>query len=172
MKGLEESITVSIVHPTWQRTRAEEDDHIGWVFRSPSDDPVIPLSGFGSVSCEGCIPDTINSFRTVRDIYEFSDDKAGKYTVPVLFCKETNRIVNNESSEIIRLLNRASDTTLDLYPEHLRDEIDEVNAWIYSQLNTGVYRCGFAQSQEAYAAAFEDVYSALMRIENILSTKR
>jgi putative glutathione S-transferase len=85
----------------------------------------------------------------------------------------TNKIVNNESSEIIRILNTAFGLSdLDLYPEHLRASIDETNAWIYAQLNNGVYRCGFAQSQAAYDSSITDVLGALGRIEGILSTQR
>jgi putative glutathione S-transferase len=96
---------------------------------------------------------------------------AGKYTVPILFCKKTNQIINNESSEIVRLLNSISLVTLDLYPQHLRYIIDSTNEWIYHQLNNGVYRCGFAQSQEAYDEAIIDVTAALERIELILSSQ-
>lgn len=74
--------------------------------------------------------------------------------MPVLFDKQTNTIVNNESSEIIRMLNSefnqfAKNPELDLYPENLRPVIDEVNSWVYPNINDGVYRCGFAQTQEA-----------------------
>ena len=109
----------------------------------------------------------------MRDIYELSEDVSGKYSVPVLFDKKTNRIINNESSEIIRILNNAFDIpSIDLYPERLRSIIDETNAWIYPQLNNGVYRCGFAQSQEAYDTAIIEVLTALERLEGILARQR
>lgn len=106
-------------------------------------------------------------------------DTHGKYTVPVLWDKKTNTIVNNESSDILRIFNTAfneggiaTNPTLDLYPESLRSEIDQVNEWVYDKINNGVYKCGFAKTQEAYEIAFNDLFEALDRVEEILSKKR
>ncbi|CAF2632059.1 unnamed protein product [Rotaria sp. Silwood2] len=90
---------------------------------------------------------------------------------------QTQKIVNNESPEIIRMLNSefnkfARNPDLDLYPEHLRSHIDELNEQVYPKLNNGVYRAAFAKSQEAYNAAFEDVFSMLDKLENVLSEQR
>lgn len=84
----------------------------------------------------------------------------GKYSVPVLWDKKNKVIVNNESSEIIRMFNSnfnelSKNPDLDLFPEELQSCIDEVNSWVYPHINNGVYRCGFAQSQEAYDIAFK-----------------
>lgn len=102
---------------------------------------------------------------------------AGKYTVPVLWDKKTSKVVNNESSEIIRIFNAefndlAKNPNLDLYPEALRGEIDAVNEWTYPCINNGVYRAGFAQAQAAYESAFNDVFSGLDRVEAILAERR
>jgi len=91
----------------------------------------------------------------------------GKYTVPVLFDKKLQTIVNNESSEIIRMLNSEFNTfaehpELDLYPENLRKEIDEVNSWIYTTINNGVYKCGFATAQSAYDQAYVNCLTVLI----------
>jgi putative glutathione S-transferase len=80
--------------------------------------------------------------------------------VPVLWDKKHNTIVNNESSDILRIFNSAfndlaQNPSLDLYPEPLRSKIDEVNEWVYSDINNGVYRCGFATQQEPYEQAFK-----------------
>ncbi len=93
--------------------------------------------------------------------------------MPVLFDKKLNIAVSNESAEIIRMFNSAfnewaGNPDLDLYPAHLRELIDETNDWTYRLFNNGVYRAGFAKSQEAYEAAFDDVFSALDRLESIL----
>jgi putative glutathione S-transferase len=85
---------------------------------------------------------------------------AGKYSVPVLWDKKHNTIVNNESSDILRIFNSAfndlaQNPSLDLYPEPLRSKIDEVNEWVYNAINNGVYRCGFATQQEPYEQAFK-----------------
>eukprot|EP00744_Colponema_vietnamica_P011390 GILI01016020.1.p1 GENE.GILI01016020.1~~GILI01016020.1.p1 ORF type:complete len:379 (+),score=78.73 GILI01016020.1:101-1138(+) len=179
LKGLTSVIGLSVVHPVWQQTKPSVDSHTGWVFRSPSDAPVVPVSGYGNFSCEGCIPDTINNAATVRELYELSNDTNGKYSVPVLWDKTTKQIVNNESSEIIRMFNTAfndlpecGNPSLDLYPEHLRAQIDEVNDWVYNCINNGVYKCGFAKSQEAYNVAVTSLYEALDRVESMLANSR
>jgi len=96
--------------------------------------------------------------------------------VPVLWDRKTRTIVNNESSEIIRMLNSAfdefGDAGLDLYPEGLRRDIDEVNAFVYDAVNNGVYRCGLAKSQAAYEEAFEKLFAALDELEARLGRRR
>jgi putative glutathione S-transferase len=100
----------------------------------------------------------------------------GRATVPVLWDRETHTIVNNESSEIIRMLNSEfdefGDSSLDLYPQGLRSEIDEVNAFIYDAINNGVYRCGFAKTQHAYEESFHKIFAALDNLERRLSRQR
>ena len=103
-------------------------------------------------------------------------DYTGRATVPVLWDKKTKTIVNNESSEIIRMLNAEfdafGDAGLDLYPAELRPDIDEVNAFVYAAINNGVYRCGLAKSQAAYAESFEKLFAALDEIEARLGRQR
>ncbi|XP_021369355.1 uncharacterized protein LOC110460647 [Mizuhopecten yessoensis] len=128
-----------------------------------------------------CTLDTVNGCSRMRDIYlKANPDYANRITVPVLWDKQKKTIVNNESSEIIRMLNSefndfcASEKQrkLDCYPESLRKEIDEVNEWIYPMINNGVYRSGFATSQEAYDVAVREVFKGLDRVEDILSKNR
>ena len=96
--------------------------------------------------------------------------------MPVLWDRETRTIVNNESSEIIRMLNAEfdafGDASLDLYPAALRREIDEVNAVVYDNVNNGVYRCGLAKSQAAYTEAFHKLFAALDELEHRLGRQR
>jgi glutathionyl-hydroquinone reductase len=96
--------------------------------------------------------------------------------VPVLWDRKTKTIVNNESSEIIRMLNSAfdafGDASLDLYPPALRPEIDEINCFIYDNINNGVYRAGLAKSQEAYEQAFRSLFAAHDELEARLSRQR
>jgi putative glutathione S-transferase len=103
-------------------------------------------------------------------------DYTGRVTVPVLWDKQQNRIVNNESAEIIRMFNGAFDeltgNDLDFYPAPLRGEIDALNERIYPAVNNGVYRAGFATSQSAYEEAFDDVFAELDRLELLLSENR
>jgi len=100
----------------------------------------------------------------------------GRVTVPVLWDKQQNRIVNNESAEIIRMFNSAFDdltgNDLDFYPEPLRGEIDALNERIYPAVNNGVYRAGFATSQQAYEEAFDGLFEELDRLEQLLSANR
>lgn len=183
MKGLEDIISVSIVHPTWQRTRPDnlDDIHAGWVFRDPSDEPMVPVSGYGSVPCDGTVPDSVNNARCIRDLYDLVQDTGGKYTVPVLWDKKNGTIVNNESLEIMKMFNSAFDhllpegsagRELDLYPMDLHGAFDEQNDWIYNHINNGVYRCGFAKSQAAYSESFNNLCNALDRVEEILIRQR
>lgn len=104
-------------------------------------------------------------------------DYTGRVTVPVLWDTETSTIVNNESSEIIRMLNvefdgLATKKVDDLYPIHLQNDIDEMNDFIYPNINNAVYRAGFATTQSAYEEAYQNLFKALDKVEIILSTKR
>lgn len=151
LKGLEGAIGVSFIHPY--------RDERGWAFAG------------------GRYVDQLHGWDFLAEGYDATDpDYAGRISVPVLWDRETNRIVNNESGDIVRMLNSEwnewGDTSVDLYPEPLRAEIDDLNGWIYAQLNNGVYRAGFARSQEAYEEAFDDVFGALGRLEGILSESR
>src|SRR5260221_8709641 len=117
-----------------------------------------------------CTPDEVNGFRFLHQAYAAASPRyTGKVTVPTLWDRKTRRIVNNESSEIIRMLNSefkgiAGDDT-DFYPAALRAEIDRINDFVYTKINNGVYRCGFAKSQEAYNAAYDALFEALDEIE-------
>lgn len=128
-----------------------------------------------------CSLDEVNGCKNMRAVYAIADGTYdGNITVPVLWDKKTKTIVNNESSEIIRMLNSEfnefsateEQRALDLYPQPLRHAIDEVNAWIYTDINNGVYRSGFAKTQEAYDAAVQTLFSALDRVEEILGKSR
>ena len=153
LKKLEHAIGVTIVAPF------VTDD--GWQF-----------GGF-----DGCAPDDINGATYLHQIYTLADaGYSGRATVPVLWDKQRATIVNNESSEIIRMLNRAfagiADDTLDLYPASLAGAIDELNADVYERLNNGVYRAGFAATQEAYDEAVTAVFAMLDELEQRLSDGR
>ena len=152
LKGLIEHVTVSSVHPTWQRTRPDDPDdkHAGWCFVGEDGAFVSGPSGAGSFpggpshDCTG--PLFGSTF--IRDVYDRAMGGAAvgtRFTVPILWDKKTNTIVSNESSEIIRDLNSqfnafATNKELDLYPEALRPAIDEVNEWVYHGINNGVYK--------------------------------
>ena len=115
-----------------------------------------------------CTPDRVNGFRYLDQAYAASNPHyTGKVTVPTLWDKKTKRIVNNESSEIIRMLNSEFDglgaDPTDFYPKHLCTEIDRINAQIYANVNNGVYRCGFARSQAAYDEAYDALFATLDR---------
>lgn len=128
-------------------------------------------------SNEGKYNDVLYNFRYVYELYLKADTNfTGQITVPILWDKKLKTIVNNESSEIIRMLNSAfndfTDVNTDYYPETLRSEIDNINQPIYDNINNGVYRCGFAASQEAYNKAFDRLFGELDSVELILSKKR
>ncbi len=136
----------------------------GWTFEADREFP-------------DCTPDTVNGFRHLHQAYSASDPGyTGKVTVPALWDTKTRRIVNNESAEIIRMLNGefkgiAGDDT-DYYPAPLRAEIDRINELVYTRVNNGVYRCGFARSQAAYEAAYDALFEALDELEARLGRSR
>jgi glutathionyl-hydroquinone reductase len=156
LKKLEHAFSVAFAIPG----RREE----GWTFEA---DPEFP----------DCTPDRLNGFRFLHQAYAAADPHyTGKVTVPTLWDKKTKRIVNNESSEIIRMLNSefagiAGDAT-DFYPAALRKEIDRVNEMVYAKVNNGVYRCGLAKTQPAYEAAYDAVFEALDQLEGRLGKNR
>jgi glutathionyl-hydroquinone reductase len=141
--GLEDRLGMSLLDPY--------RDERGWAFTG------------------GRFIDEINGFRYLREAYP--DDYDGRISVPVLWDKDERRIVCNESADLVRILAEWGGRD-DLYPPHLRAEIDELNAWIYGELQNGVYRAGFSRSQEAYDEAFADVFTALERLDALLAERR
>jgi putative glutathione S-transferase len=130
---------------------------------------------FGSGA--GAIADFVNHKQRLADVYLIADPHyTGRVTVPVLWDKRRSTVVNNESAEIIRMLNSAfdafTDARADYYPQALRGEIDRINAFVYENVNNGVYRAGFARSQEAYEEAFLALFAALDELETRLSDRR
>ena len=153
LKKLEDVISISIVHHFMGEN--------GWTFLAE----------------DGATGDTLYGLDYLHQVYTRADPTfSGRVTVPVLWDKQERTIVSNESSEIIRMLNSAfdewGDATLDLYPGPLRERIDEINGWVYPSINNGVYRCGFATRQAAYEEAFGELFAALDRVEDILSSRR
>lgn len=125
----------------------------------------------------GCEPNPLFNCYSVRDIYEKAGDTEGKYTVPILWDKQKETIVSNESSEIIQMLNKsfndfATNPSLDLEPPELKDEMKSVDSWIYDTLNNGVYRCGFASTQKAYDTAITELTNSFDRIDRLLQKQR
>lgn len=153
LKGLEDYISVTLVNP--------EITEQGWKFEG------FPL----------CEKEPLYGFNFLHQLYTLSDAHySGRVTVPVLWDKKKSVIVSNESADIIRMFNSAFDSLtgskLDLYPEPLRKEIDELNADIYQNLNNGVYKAGFATSQPAYEEAYHAVFMQLDALESLLSDGR
>ena len=151
LKGLEDVISMTEVEPLM----GDE----GWQFGPDAD------------------LDTVNGKQKLNQIYLLTDPRyTGRVSVPVLWDKERRTIVNNESPEIIRMLNSAFDAftnnRTDYYPAELRGEIDAVNALVFKNVNNGVYRCGFASTQEAYEEAFLDLCGTLDQLEARLSRQR
>lgn len=183
LKGLERAIKVRVTHPVWRRTRPDADDdaHCGWVFVAPGEH-VVNSAGKGRFVADArCDARGSADARSVRDLYEACGvGRDARFTVPLIWDEVKKTIVNNESADIVRELNSKWNAycstperaALDLYPEELREKIDEVNAWVYDKINNGVYKCGFATSQEAYDEAVTELFDALDRVERILSESR
>jgi putative glutathione S-transferase len=153
LKNLEKHISISIVSPNML-------DH-GWTFSEE----------------EGSSGDSINHFKYLYEVYKVNDSSyTGRVTVPVLWDKKNKRMVNNESSEIIRMFNQAfnqiTNNMDDYYPDNLKNKINEINDFVYENINNGVYRCGFATTQEAYEQAYKNLFEALDKTEEILKKNR
>lgn len=153
LKGLDKLVDVSVV--SWLMREN------GWTF-----DPA-----------HGSTGDRLDNLSYLHQRYTAdTPDYSGRVTVPLLWDTQRQRIVSNESAEIIRMFNEAfdglTDNRLDLYPPALRPTIDAMNARIYPALNNGVYRAGFATTQQAYEDAFDDVFSELEQIEGLLDQQR
>ena len=181
LKGLEDAIGHSVVHPTWARTKPDDDadTHCGWVFKSPGDAALSNSMGHGSFECDDALrPDTATGCQSIREIYELCGDLDGPFTTPLLFDKKERRIVSNESMDILRILNSAFNGVarhpdVDLYPSTLQSDLAKLNdAVVYPNVNNGVYRCGFARSQEAYNDAVREVFAALGQLEGMLGKTR
>jgi putative glutathione S-transferase len=140
-------------------------------------DPVMGEQGWEFGNSPGTIADTVNGKQRMGEIYLLADPRyTGRVSVPVLWDKERRTIVNNESPEIIRMLNSAfaafTNDRADYYPAELRGDIDRTNARVYSDVNIGVYRAGFATTQSAYEEGCRTVFAALDWLEELLSRQR
>ena len=154
LKGLEDLISVSVVHPDMLSD--------GWTF---------------ATDFPGATGDDLYGVPFARDIYLRADPKvSGRVTVPILWDKQRETVVSNESSEIIRMFNSAfndvTGNTLDFWPEHLRADIEPINDRIYNTLNNGVYKSGFATTQMAYDEAVSTLFDTLDWLENRLGSSR
>ncbi|MFT4946399.1 MAG: putative glutathione S-transferase [Natronomonas sp.] len=154
LKGLEDAISIDYVDPF-------RDDG-GWQFTPEK---------------EGCTPDRVNGSDYLREVYQAADpDVTGRVTVPVLWDKQEETIVNNESEEILRMLDTEFDDVatrdVDLYPEGYQEDVDRIIEEIYEPINNGVYRTGFAKSQDAYDQAVTELFGALDRWDSALADQR
>jgi len=141
-------------------------------------DPFMGAKGWTFTNGPGCIPDTVNGATRLYELYvRTKADYTGRVTVPVLWDVKTGRIVNNESSEIVRMLNREFDSFAtrrvpDLYPDSLRADIERWNTRIYHTVNNGVYRSGFATTQEKYEEAVTELFDTFDVLEQHLAAHR
>ena len=151
--GLEEAIDISVVHPVNMEN--------GWDF----------------AKYPGATHDKINDFGFMHQVYtSAAPDYSGKVTVPVLWDRKTGRIVNNESADIIRMIGGAfrqfSTSWQDFLPEEMIPEIDEINSFVYRTINNGVYRTGFAETQDAYEAGVKAMFDAFETLDTRLAKTR
>lgn len=155
LKGLEAVLPMSVVH--WHM------DAQGWRF-----DPTTP----------GATPDHVNGFDRMHQVYTAAQaDYTGRVTVPVLWDKKAGTIVNNESADLVRILNSgfnafAQNPALDLYPSDLAADIDAINERVYHAVNNGVYKTGFATTQGAYEEAFDTLFETLDWLDGLLGDRR
>lgn len=162
LKGLVGIISVSVVH--WHM------DSKGWRFATEEEQ---------SKEENGATTEPLYGFKRLSELYfKAEPNYDGRFTVPVLWDKKLNQIVNNESSEIIRIFNKEFNdllpkefAELDFYPSKLQKEIDQLNDWIYPNINNGVYKTGFATKQEPYERECKNLFEHLDKVEAILKTQ-
>lgn len=159
LKGLTEHISVSVVHPDMHEK--------GWSFQHDEN----------SAAEYQTTGDSLYGNEYMLAVYlKSASSYQGNITVPVLWDKKNQLIVNNESADIIRMLNfefnHITGNTLDFYPKHLQSEIDEINELVYHNINNGVYKTGFATTQQAYEENCHKLFSALTSLDELLSTQR
>jgi putative glutathione S-transferase len=155
----------------------------GWHF-VPADSPnTASVSDHSDSSWPSSTPDKLYGSKMLSDLYyKASPDYSARFTVPVIWDTKTETIVNNESSEVIRFLNtgfnellpegKEKEREMDLYPQDLRKEIDELNEWVYNDVNNGVYKSGFASKQQAYEDAVKQLQKSMKRLDELLSDGR
>ncbi len=167
LKGLSDVILVLYVH--WHM------DEQGWRFITDEE-----LAQLGTDLWQFGTEDHVNGFKRIREVYfKANPDYDARFTVPVLWDKKTSTIVNNELSEILRMLNSEFNlladpqhAAVDLYPELQRQEIDDLNAWVYDNINNGVYKTGFATKQEVYDREVVNVFKHLDRVEQLVAKNK
>lgn len=173
LKGLEKFIEISVVHPHMGA--------LGWSFFPPirgenGEYPATQGETGPDDGIKGVIPDPLYGAKFIRELYFKAEaDYSGRFTVPVLWDRKTETIVNNESAEIIRMMNTefnselpSSFESLDLYPSDLHTEIEAQHEWVYPTVNNGVYRSGFASTQKAYESNVVPLFESLDRLEEVL----
>lgn len=165
LKGLTSAISVSYVH--WHM------DNNGWRFPTKEEVELVPAGDL----TQGTLDPLYGFLRIKEFYYKVNPEYDGRFTVPVLWDKKTETIVSNESSEIIRMLNSewndiCDNPLVDLYPEELRLRIDEINELVYDSINNGVYKSGFATSQEVYDKEVTNLFAHLDKVEALLKANR
>ena len=165
--GLEDAITVDVVFPN----RSNDDDPLGpnlWKFCPQGQ---VTMNG-KFVSFPSCTKDTINGKTYVKEIYELAGIRDQK-SLPMLFDKKTKTVVNNESSEILRMFGTSmkplASRPVNLYPAELSSVIDEINDWVYTDIANGSYKAGFSSNQEVYETAYDKFFAAMDRLDTLLA---
>jgi len=181
LKGLEDVVDFTILHPIWRGTKeGTEEEQRGWVFGDPEGEPFQNSAGRGgpfSADFEGSKPDPFSSSTSVREIYENAGDETGKFTLPFLWDTKENTIVNNEPSEIAYMFNSsfnefAENSSFDLYPEEKSQVLSDTIEWLIPMMIRGLYRCGFARTQEVYDKAITELETAFDRAASVLERQR
>ncbi|OWY97770.1 hypothetical protein PHMEG_00031621 [Phytophthora megakarya] len=178
LKGLEHVIGLSVAHPVPQKTKPEDqnDLHNGWAFPDPVTTPTITGKNGKEFSTVDCIPDTVNGAKFARDLYEKVDPTPRTFSVPILWDKKTNTIVSEESAGILRTLDSGFQdlvpSTVQLYPEALRTEIDAANDGIVTEITMGFFKKLFARTPEDAAASESKAFEGIAKLDELLAKQR
>ncbi|KAG7394835.1 hypothetical protein PHYBOEH_004627 [Phytophthora boehmeriae] len=178
LKGLEDVIDISVAHPMFQKTKPNDDadTHTGWAFVDPATTSTMVGANGKEYPTTDCIPDTVNGFNFVRDLYEKVDPAPRTFSVPVLWDKKTNTIVSEESAGILRTLDSGFrdlvPSNVHLYPEELRKEIDAANGGIVAEISNAFYTKLYAKTPEDLETTLNNAFAGVAKLDQLLSKQR
>uniref|UniRef100_H3GYR6 GST C-terminal domain-containing protein n=1 Tax=Phytophthora ramorum TaxID=164328 RepID=H3GYR6_PHYRM len=176
--GLEDVIGLSVAHPVPQKTKPddEDDSHFGWAFPDPATTPTVTNKTGKEFSTADCIPDSVNNVKFARDLYEKVDPAPRTYSVPLLWDTKKQTIVSEESAGILRTIDSGFrdlvPSSIHLYPEELRAEIDAANDGIVTEITMGFFKKLFAKTPEDAEASEAKAFEGIAKLNDQLATKR
>uniref|UniRef100_K3X4Y0 GST C-terminal domain-containing protein n=1 Tax=Globisporangium ultimum (strain ATCC 200006 / CBS 805.95 / DAOM BR144) TaxID=431595 RepID=K3X4Y0_GLOUD len=179
LKGLDRLIDVSVAHPVFQFTKPDDpsDEHRGWTFADPATSATFVGFNGKEYATEGCIPDTVNHAKFVRDLYERVSPEPTRYTVPLLWDKTTQTIVSSESADMVRIFDTgfgdlAPNSAFAIIPDALKEKVDAMNDGLLTKLSVGSFKIAVAPKKATFEEDLARFFSVVQELEDLLATQR